>query len=354
MILRAILRRALRLRRSPPRVLVLCAAAVCAMGVVDLTTAFGAILGVFYLPPILIALGSCGRRAGVLLCLLSAAFWFWDASRLHGRPGASYSQMSERLVLFLGVIVLVDVMLARSKRSGQLLARERRTSKHKSEMLALVSHELNNSMTMIGMAVRELETGGRRPADREEVYGILKRNVSRMGILARNFLSEARLASGHMKLGAATERLAEIVAGSVEPLRLLAEDKRIDLSWSVEPPDLEASVDRVAMGVALTNLVGNAIKYTPDRGRVAVAVRLSEGPPREARVSVEDNGIGIAPEDRARVLAAFERTETGQRKAAGFGLGLKIAYDIVKAHGGSLSIESEPGKGSTFSFSLPA
>jgi signal transduction histidine kinase len=209
-------------------------------------------------------------------------------------------------------------------------------------------------MMMIGLAVRELEGGGKHAASREEVYGIVKRNVSRMGILAQNFLSEARLAAGQSKLTLAPEPLEEIVAGVVASVRPLADDKDISVAWSVVPSDLRASVDRVALGVALTNLVNNALKYTPERGRVAVDVRLREGPPRAASVCVEDTGIGISADDQKRVFSAFERTETGRRTASGYGLGLKLAYDIIKAHGSVLEIESQPGKGSKFSFLLPA
>lgn len=358
MIPRAILRLAVRLRRSPPRIFALCTACVCVIGIVDLATPFEFILSVLYLPPILIAVGSCGRRAGVLLSLLATAFWMWDGLSIHVPAGMPpwliLWQVCERLTLYLVLIFLIDAMLARAKRGGRLLAQERRGSKTKSDALSLVSHELNNSMTMIGLAVRELEEGGKHAASREEIFGIVKRNVSRMGILAQNFLSEARLASGQSKLTLAPEPLEEIVAGVVASVRPLSDDKGIAVSWSVVPSDLRASVDRVALGVALTNLVGNAIKYTPEGGRVSVDVRLREGPPRRASVCVEDNGIGISAEDQARVLSAFERTESGRRTASGYGLGLKLAHDIIKAHGGALAIDSRPGKGSKFSFLLQA
>ena len=334
----------------------LCAACVFAVGLVDMATPYEFTMGVFYLPPILVAIGYCGRRAGTLLCLMAAALWLLEARRLHVPAGVPpwliIWQVVERLLVFFLVIFIVDGMLVRARRSGRQLALERRLSRTKSGMLSLVSHEVNNSMTMIALAVHQLEAEGKGAASREEIYGILKRNVSRMSVVAKNFLSEARLASGHFKLRPSSERLDEIVGNVVEAMRPLADQKRIAASWSVVPRDLRANVDRDALGVALTNLVGNAIKYTAEGGRVAVDVRLRGGPPPRASVCVEDNGIGIAAEDQARVLAAFERAEPGQRKAAGFGLGLKIAHELIKAHGGTLAIDSKPGRGSKFSFLL--
>ncbi|HEX4047712.1 MAG TPA: HAMP domain-containing sensor histidine kinase [Elusimicrobiota bacterium] len=355
--LRAFLRPVLRLRRSPPLILLLCAAAIVAAGLADLVIPNQVYFGSLFLAPILIAVRFCGRRVGVLLCLAAAAFWVLDAE-FNAPAGLSMTMVHwlliERLALFLFVTLFIDALFAGAKRSGRLLAHERRALRTKSEMLSLVSHELNNSMTMIGFAVRQLEIQGGAGGGREQVCGIVKRNVCRMRTVAQNFLSEARLAAGPLKLRTSPERLDAIVAGVIDALRPLADEKGISLSWRVVPRELEADVDRDVLDVALTNLVGNAIKYTPDRGRVAVDVRLRAGPPRRASVCVEDNGIGIAAEDQARVASAFERAEPGKRTAPGFGLGLKIAHDIVRAHGGTLALESRPGKGSKFSFLLRA
>jgi two-component system sensor histidine kinase VicK len=308
-----------------------------------------------FLPPVLVAVRFCGRRAGLLLCLLAAAFWFLDSAFTFraGRGGPPNWMLLERSAIFVFITVLVDALLAGAKRSGKLLANERRTSRSKSEMLTMVSHEINNSLAMIGLAVNELEIRAMNVENRDEICGIVKRNVSRMGVVARNFLSEARMAAGHLELSQAAVSLDRVVADVVGALKPLSDQKEIDVSVNVAP-GLTATADRDALEVALTNLVGNAIKYTPERGRVSIEILLREGPPREATVSVADNGIGISPEDRARILAAFVRADEGKRRASGFGLGLKIAADIVKAHGGALAVESEPGKGSRFSFVLRA
>ncbi|MFI5349552.1 MAG: sensor histidine kinase [Elusimicrobiota bacterium] len=355
MIPRSLLRRLLRLRRSPRRVYLLCAAAVCAAGLAALVIPHTLFLGFFFLPPILVAVRFCGRRAGVLLCFLAAAFWILDAWIEAGpsMPSATLSlHLLERTSLFLFITYLIDALLAGAKRSGVLLARERRSSKSKSDMLSLVSHELNNSMTMVSLAVHQLEAGGLSDAHRRKICAIIERNVSRMSSVAKNFLCEARVESGKLYMRPAPERLDRIVDEVVDALRPLADAKEIAVICSVVPPDVRAMVDRDALGVALTNLVGNAIKYTPKGGRVGVVARLGEGSPRPLIVCVEDNGIGIAPKDQDRVVAGFERAEASHKSASGFGLGLKIAHDIVKAHGGSLTIDSAPGKGARFTFEL--
>ncbi len=355
MLSRSIVRLALRQRRFPRRILFACAAVIGALGLLDMLLPERSILGMLFLPPVLVAVRYCGRRWGMLLCLLAAAFWGLDAGYNFraGRLGPPHWMLLERLAIFLFVTVLVDFLIVGAKRSGRLLAHERRTSRTKTEMLSVVSHEINNSLAMIGLAVRELELRGRSSASRDEACGIVKRNVSRMGVVARNFLNEARMASGHLQVTLAPVRLDEVVAEVVGALKPLADDKQISVTVEV-PPEARAKADRDALEVALTNLVSNAIKYTPEHGRVSIGVLLREGPPREVRVGVEDNGIGIAPDERERVLSAFERTEAGKRNASGYGLGLKIAHDIIKAHGGTLAIESAPGKGSKFSFALRA
>lgn len=339
----------------------LCTAGVAVVGASDLLWE-GLSLPGFYLLPIMVAVRFCGRRAGLALCALASAFWFasavLDPARLPGPH--DYLHFGERALSFCLLTVLVDALVQSARRSGRMLRQERQVSRVKSEMLSLVSHEVANSLAMIGLAERELERAkccamphGDGPTC-AELCAIIKRNVTRLGLVAQNFLSEARLASGYFKLRPAPVRVDDVLGNVVASLQPLSEDKEQSLSWQVVPQDLTAVVDRDAFSVVLANLIGNAIKYTPSKGRVAVSVCPSEREPDRFEVAVEDTGIGMTREEQARVLSAFERTEQGRRTASGFGLGLKVVHDMVKGHGGALWIASEPGKGSRFSISLPS
>ncbi|MDA8131832.1 MAG: ATP-binding protein, partial [Elusimicrobia bacterium] len=126
-----------------------------------------------------------------------------------------------------------------------------------------------------------------------------------------------------------------------------------DLTLNTEIPaqPLLVNVDGEAMALVISNLIGNAVKYTGSGGRIDV--RIAREPGGTVSFSVEDSGIGIAPENIEKITSGFFRTEEGKAQADGFGLGLRIANDLLALHGGRMRIESEKGKGSRFSFELP-
>jgi signal transduction histidine kinase len=131
-----------------------------------------------------------------------------------------------------------------------------------------------------------------------------------------------------------------------------AREKRITLEFDLPPklPVLQADRDKIAL--ALHNLVGNALKYTPDGGRVLVTASVENG---QLQVAVSDTGMGIGAEEREKVFEKFYRSANPlAAKAVGSGLGLPIARDVARLHGGDITLESELGKGSTFTLTLPA
>ncbi len=355
MLSRLALRLLVRLRRSPDRAFALCAGATLLLGVFDAAIAFPLELYSLYLIPIVTAARFASRRAALSLCLLSAACWrLGQALRpVQGRAGLGAWGCLARAGAYALVALVVSGLIERARRRDGELRDRRARCRDKREMLSLVNHELANALTMIGIAVKSLEdTDGTLGADRAELWAVIERNVSRLGLVAQNFLSEARRASGHFELRRAPTRLDELVRGVVATLKPLAEDKSLRVTWRVRPEELTASVDRDALAVVFSNLIGNAIKYTPAGGRVAVDVRGGGGRPVD--VAVSDSGIGMTRQEQACVTAGFQRTELGRGTASGFGLGLKLVDDMVRRHGGSLSIASVPGKGSRFSFSLPS
>jgi signal transduction histidine kinase len=154
---------------------------------------------------------------------------------------------------------------------------------------------------------------------------------------------------------------ARLDVGDVDLVRLIrqmvqdnlgaADEKRIDLTLTLPPKAPKVRGDKQRLSVLLMNLIGNAIKYTPENGTVQVTLTASE---QRVAVSVRDTGIGIAPEDQPHVFEKFYRASNDKVQAvAGTGLGLAIAREVARLHGGDIHLQSEPGQGSTFTVELP-
>jgi two-component system phosphate regulon sensor histidine kinase PhoR len=144
--------------------------------------------------------------------------------------------------------------------------------------------------------------------------------------------------------------LGRLAESSTERLRLFAERQGVTLTVGVEPglPTVRGDDDR--LGQVFVNLVHNAVKFSPEGGEVAVSVHTDGS---ELIASVTDHGIGIAKADRARIFERFYKADRARVRGGGTGLGLSIARHVVDRHGGRIWVESELGRGSTFSFAIP-
>ena len=145
--------------------------------------------------------------------------------------------------------------------------------------------------------------------------------------------------------------LGELAAASAERLRLFAERQGVALSVIVDPATPPVRGDEERLGQVFVNLLHNAVKFSPDGGDVTVEVRPAGG---EVVASVTDHGIGIRKADRARVFERFYKADRARDRGGGTGLGLAIARHVVERHGGRIWVESADGRGSTFSFAIPA
>jgi len=168
--------------------------------------------------------------------------------------------------------------------------------------------------------------------------------------LINDVLDLSKIEAGQLTLSLGDYSLKEVVqtvATAVEPL---AAEKQLALRVTLAPDLPVGRGDDRRLSQVLLNLVGNAVKFT-DAGEVRVAARVLDG---AFVVSVSDTGPGIAPEDQQRIFEEFQQADTSNtRKKGGTGLGLSIAKRIIELHGGRIRVESAPGKGSTFSFSVP-
>jgi two-component system phosphate regulon sensor histidine kinase PhoR len=242
---------------------------------------------------------------------------------------------------------------ALAEKVGGDIAQLRRSEAVRKDFTANVSHELRTPLAAIKAFAETLREGAADDAEhRAEFLQEIERNADRMARLVDDLLTLSALDSG-ARLPAPESvdlmRLAAEVAATLKPLA-----DRKELALRVEPfrdvPLVRG--DRGQLKQVLTNLIDNAIKYTPEKGLVRVSAACAEG---RATVNVEDTGPGIPPEALPRIFERFYRADKARsREMGGTGLGLAIVKHIVEAHDGGVSVESRPGGGSLFRFSLPA
>jgi GAF domain-containing protein len=230
-------------------------------------------------------------------------------------------------------------------------------SRHKSEFLAAMSHELRTPLNaVIGFSEVLLEKMFGEVNERQEEY---LRDILGSGrhllSLINDILDLSKVEAGRMELEMGRLALPDALEHGLTMVRERAARHGLSLSLDVAPEVAalgEIEADERKIRQVILNLLTNAVKFTPDGGAVSVTALLKEG---EIVVSVADTGIGIAPEDQDRIFEAFQQAgQSPSRSREGTGLGLPLARQFVELHGGRLWLESQPGQGSTFSFTLSA
>ena len=227
-----------------------------------------------------------------------------------------------------------------------------RASRLKDEFLATVSHELRTPLnSILGWAQimrRESLDVEHRAAALETIY----RNSQAQAQLIDDLLDMSRLITGNFPLNLVPASIPSIVRAAVEIVKPQADSKSIELVTRFGEKDLEATCDAERIQQVVWNLLVNAMKFTPEGGRVSVAIDSS---PDEISISIRDNGEGIAPEFIPHVFDRFRQADsTSTRKHRGLGLGLAIVNNLTELHGGTVSVASEGfGKGAEFTVTLP-
>jgi two-component system phosphate regulon sensor histidine kinase PhoR len=238
----------------------------------------------------------------------------------------------------LGIVVIRDV------------TELRRLETVRREFVANVSHELRTPLASIRSLVETLEAGAiDDPSVAGDFFGRVVSEVDRLTALVDELLDLARIESGRLMLRLERIDSKELVTAGGERLRPQIERAQLRLVIDVEPGLPPVMADRTRVEQVLVNLVHNAIKFTRPGGTIAVRAR-PEGD--RLAISVADTGVGIAPLELTRVFERFFKSDRA-RRSDGTGLGLAIAKHIVQTHGGSIWATSEPGIGSTFTFTLP-
>ena len=236
---------------------------------------------------------------------------------------------------------------------NRLLARLETSFSALRRFVADASHELKTPLTVMRAGVERALTEQKIPPEALQPLEETLQGVRHMTELVESLLTLARVDEGRMELHRERVDLSEVVAEAHETAQILGEDAGLEVV--LEQPDEPVIVegDRGRLRQLVMNLATNAVKYTPQGGRVALMLSQTA---TAATISVRDTGIGIAPGDVARVFDRFWRADVARSRTGdqtGFGLGLSIARWIAEAHGGSIAVTSRPGRGSTFTVTIP-
>ena len=295
---------------------------------------------------------SCGTA---LIATLLAVEARHQADAASGRVYASWFIPYWNAAVRLGFYMIVPALSGVMNRLRRLNEIEREASQLKSDMVSFVSHEFGNSLTTMRLALTLLREaqGENAAAEREESCAVLDRVVAHLGATTANFLDLNKLAGGKYKPDLRRTPMRTVAHEALALLEPVIENKKVALRIDFPSVGVPVRADPEALSVVMTNLIGNAFKYTPDGGTITIRISVEKTPAANAFVSVEDTGIGIAPEDRMKILSGDYRTREAGRVAKGYGVGLKVVRELLESQGSTLGVESDAGKGSRFFFRLP-
>ncbi|WP_176442582.1 ATP-binding protein [Noviherbaspirillum humi] len=228
----------------------------------------------------------------------------------------------------------------------------READRRKDEFLAMLAHELRNPLAPISMAARLLTLAPLDASRVQHASQVIARQASHMASLVDDLLDVSRVTRGLVTLRKETMDLKSAVSDAAEQARALIENRRHHLCLELDPQPALVHADRLRVVQIVANLLTNAAKYTPEGGRIALAVQVL---PDRVQLRVKDNGIGMAPELMPHVFELFTQGERSpDRSQGGLGLGLALVKSLVELHGGGVAACSDGrGAGSEFSVWLP-
>jgi signal transduction histidine kinase len=231
--------------------------------------------------------------------------------------------------------------------NARLYSAARRATKARDDVLAVVSHDLRNPLSSIATAARTLRESPPDDAERVSMLEAIGDATEWMNRLIHDLLDVSAIEAGRLAIVRHTASLADIVAAAITLVNGQAASRSLAIAADIPEGLPPVNVDAGRVTQVMGNLLSNALKFT-EHGSITIRARLSAP---NLVVDVQDTGIGIPLEEQARVFDRFWQARRTSRR--GNGLGLAIARGIVEAHGGRIWVESEPARGSTFSFSIP-
>ena len=277
--------------------------------------------------------------------------------QLAGRTPRSFNNEEVRLLETIGNQMGIAIQRAQLYEETHRQASElEKANKLQADFAAMIVHDLRSPLMNI-TGVAEVMIGGTFGPITEEQKKWLRRiqaNSRTLVDLVSDFLDISKLESGYVEVRKEKVDLSDLIQKSVENYRLLAQEKKISIRDAVDLSLLPAvQVDPRRLDQVLSNLISNAIKFAEEEGELEVGAALAG--PSQVKVWVRDNGVGIPADEISQLFQKYRQGGNAKRSTGqGTGLGLVICKMIIEAHGGRIWVESQPGQGSTFFFSLPA
>ncbi|WP_158599215.1 PAS domain S-box protein [Methanohalophilus sp. RSK] len=270
--------------------------------------------------------------------------WFYSSGKVFNHNG--------RLQVYGNTIDITErKKVEKALIQSKVLAEE--ASKTKSEFLANMSHELRtplNSIIGFSQVLSDEKFGDLNERQSKYIFNVLK-GGNHLLELINNILDISKLESGNMDYMPEVLNVPDTIEDTIVLVQPMAEKKSINLEHTLEPENLEINADRMKFKEIMYNLLSNAIKFTPQKGEVKVNLKVIDD---QIHVSVSDNGTGIPKEKHEEIFDPFRQADSSStRTYGGTGLGLALVKKYVEMHGGDIWLDSEVGKGSTFTFTIP-
>ena len=326
-------------KKSRALIAVLCFSLVVIIGILDYLIGpdFSSLLA--YLVPVIIATRFVGRAAGVSISVISATSWI--LADILADPKYTFLPVHfwnhlEKLVIFL-IIVFILIKLAQ-------IEEERKN------MISMLAHDMKNPAVVAkGFSSRLLKgKSGPLTEHQEQYVNLINSELTRLERLIVDFLEMSRLESKEFNLSPEPLDISMNIKKHIEAVSVEAAKKNIRLFLDYPDEGIpQVYADAVQIDRIIRNLVGNAINYTDEGGTISIIISVKN---KYLLVQVKDTGRGIPKEHIKHIFKPFHRIKND---SGGTGLGLPIVQLLLKAHGGKIWVESEPGEGSTFSFTLP-
>ncbi|MFH1453990.1 MAG: ATP-binding protein [Armatimonadota bacterium] len=237
------------------------------------------------------------------------------------------------------------------------ITKEKEMDRVKTDFISITSHELRTPLASIKEAVTLVFDGatGEINEKQKNFLQIAKRNIDRLANLVNNLLDLSKIESGKMELKKELNSINEVAEETVATFKTIAKNKDINLGAKTQKDLPEIHIDKDRITQVFANLISNAIKFTPDKGEITVETDFYGSDKNYIQVSVIDSGPGIEQKDINNLFQKFHQVDSSiTRKVSGTGLGLAVSKQIVELHGGRIWVESEIGRGSKFSFTVPA
>ena len=248
----------------------------------------------------------------------------------------------------IGSIGVIRDITERKKAEDAL----KETMEMKSQFISTVSHELRTPLAAMKEGVNIVldEVVGKLNEKQKKFLDVAKRNADRLCVLIDDVLDFQKIEAGRMKLDIQSNDIVEVGSEVHETMSLYSKKNEVELSFESAGELPEAKFDRAKIIQVLTNLVSNAIKFTPEKGRVSVSIQHQN---EKLIITVRDTGMGIPKEALPKIFERFYRVKRQGKEIQGTGLGLAIVHKIVMMHSGRIEVESEVGRGTAFTIFLP-